>query len=146
MFLFKFKSVILFSFSVYFLILIFFLVALCNAQSMEWLQFHFTAAVLVQLHVINKPLNLESWNKERRKHCMSICNSQQGLSVLPFSENSHSFMAWSQSERVSTAIDDLLTLRWTTRLYITMCLETEPKKQQKKQGFICLMLQECFGL
>lgn len=26
---------------------------------------HFTAAVLVQLHVIYKPLNLESWNEER---------------------------------------------------------------------------------
>lgn len=61
-FLFKFKSAILFSFSVHFLILTLFSGCTINAQSMEWLQFHVTAAVLVQLHVTNKPLNLKFLN------------------------------------------------------------------------------------
>lgn len=81
--------------------------------------------------------------RRKSKLYMIICNSHLGsaqtqypsntcthsheytdfLTVcLPFSENSQSFMAWSQSARVRTAIDDLLTLRWRTWLYITMCL------------------------
>ena len=42
--------------------------------------------------------------------------------VLPFSENSQSSMAWSQSEPVSTVSDDPMTSRRRCWLDITMCL------------------------